>query len=586
MFFKKCDLLSPVITLYFKGNSKHSSIFSGILSLICYFITFSFGIYYTVVYIQKKNPNIYFYTKYVDDAGIFPLNSYSIFHFISFGDTNSRGIEYIDFESINIIGIERSIDNYVSNNNISNFNHWLYGPCNNNDIKHIENLIINKEFPEKGACIRQYYNANNQKYYNTTDKNFIWPSLYHGCSNDKSKNYGIVVEKCKNNSLKNNCKSNSEIDSYLEHLYAILYFVDNYAQLLNYKMPYVNYLYKLTNGLSTNSFTVNNLNFNPSIINSNEGIFIDINYNEKRYQYTQNEKIVLQNTENTNIIISFYFWMQNTMQHYDRNYKDFQDLLSDIGGLNSFIILIGNLINSLWVNFKILLDTEELVLNTDKQNYNKNKFHLKPTFLKKASQILNPPKLSINKNYNQNKSTYKKQHSSIFQILLNDNQIKFSNLNNNDAKSEPFEKLYFKKNNKLDLSHYITNKVINNDNLLNDNNSLKYNSKKENSNKIIINNDIISEINKNSINELETKNKEEQYKPLKKQNFTWFNYLFYIITCKLKNPKINYYETFRVQIISEENMIQNHLNIYKLMKSCKIENIDPFNLKNIDKNVK
>ena len=584
MFFKKCDLLSPVITLYFKGFSLHSSILSGILTIICYSITFSLGIYYTIIFIYKENPNIYFYTKYVEDAGIFPFNSSSIFHYIGFGDTNDRSIKNIDFESIRIFGIEYSIDIYVSNNNLLEYNHWLYGPCNNNDINNLE-YLINQDFPEKGACIRQYFDVEKQKYYNTSEDNFKWPTLSHGCSNGNAINYGIIIEKCTNNSLQNNCKSNSEFDSYLKHLYAILYFVDNYAQLLNYREPYVKYLYKLTNGLFADSFTVNNLNFNPSIISSNDGLLVKKHYLDKSYQYTQNEKTISENSNNTNIIICFYFWMQNTMQYYDRNYETFQELLSDIGGINSFIILIANIINSLWVNFIILLDTEELLLNSDKQNFKKTNYKLKPTFLKKASQILNPPKLFINKNISKKNSINDKQHSSIYQILLNDKYLKLNKFNNIDAKSEPFKKQYFKNNNKLDINRNVTNKIVNNNNISNNKYSIIYNSKNDNSNKNLINNNSINKSIKESINALETKNKEEKYKPITKQNFTWFNYLFYVITCKLKNPKINYYENFRTQIISEENMIQNHLNIFKLMKACNLENIDPFKLNNYGKKI-
>ena len=58
--------------------------------------------------------------------------------------------------------------------------------------------------------------------------------------------------------------------------------------------------------------------------------------------------------------------------------------------------------------------------------------------------------------------------------------------------------------------------------------------------------------------------------------------MIYIIFCKSNNPKINFYETFRTQIISEENMIQNHLNIYKLLKKNNIKNLNPFNFKNQD----
>ena len=119
MIFKKCDLFSPYITLYFKGQDIHSSIFSGILSIISYTIICAFAIYYSIQYVYRTNPNIYFYTKYTEDAGTFPLNSSSLFHFIHLGNTITLKHDNIDFESIRIIGFKYTIDNYISNNNLS-----------------------------------------------------------------------------------------------------------------------------------------------------------------------------------------------------------------------------------------------------------------------------------------------------------------------------------------------------------------------------------------------------------------------------------------------------------------------------------
>ena len=192
----------------------------------------------------------------------------------------------------------------------------------------------------------------------------------------------------------------------------------------------------------------------------------------------------------------------------------------------------------------------------------------------------------MNRNFDKINSIKNKNHSSVFQILLKDKSdiSKFKKLNNIDSKSEPFCNVYFKKKQELDLSKKLTNK--NNNNSFSLNNSIKnkkkvHFAKTSNDSKSMsssINNSIN---NKVSINQLETKKKEENYKPLKKQNFSWFNYFSYIITCKLYNPKISYYEIFRKEVISEENIIQSHINIFKLLKVCKIENLDPFKLKNI-----
>ena len=209
-----------------------------------------------------------------------------------------------------------------------------------------EKININQNFPDKAACIRQYYDAEKNKYYNTYEENFRWPALIHGCANENAQNYGIIVEKCRIDEYPNKfCKSDLEIDNYLEHLFFELYFMDQYADVLNYHTPFIKYLYKLTNAFFSDTFTINHLNFNPAIVKSHNGIFIDNILEERSYQYILNEKVNI-NKNNTNIIASCYFWMQNTMQYYERNYEKFEDLLSEIVGLINFIFLFAKFINS------------------------------------------------------------------------------------------------------------------------------------------------------------------------------------------------------------------------------------------------
>ena len=195
MIFKKFDNISPFITLYFKGKYIHPSVFSGILTIISYAIIFSFGVYYAIRFIYKMNPTIYFYNRHVEEAGNFPLNSSSLFHFIRLGNTINNQNEFIDFESVSIFGLEESIDHYISDNNINKYNHWIYGPCNENDAKYVDKLeyVINQNFPDKAACIRQYYDVEKNKYYNINEENFRWPALIHGCTNENAQNYGVIV---------------------------------------------------------------------------------------------------------------------------------------------------------------------------------------------------------------------------------------------------------------------------------------------------------------------------------------------------------------------------------------------------------
>ena len=578
MILKQCDLLSPPITLHFKGYSIHPTIFSGILTIATYLIIFASIIYYSINYIYKVNPNIYFYTRYIENAGIFPFNSSSLFHFIKLTNTIDSEEQSIDYKSIRIFGFESIVDNYISNNNLSSYDHWLYGPCNSDDINGIEDFT-KIEINENSACIRKYYDSGKNQYFNTNEKNFKWPSLRYGASNKNCTNYGIIMEKCINDSLNKGCKSEKEIENYLKHLYVSLYFMDQYTDVLNYETPFIRYLYKLSNLFFNNSFTVNHLNFNPSHVASHSGIIFDELILDKSYQYTQNEKVTME-IVNTKILVSFHFWMQNTMQYYERNYEKFQDLISNVGGINSSITLLALIINYIVSNYIILLDTEALVLNSDKQNFKSYKFSLKPAILKKASQIMNPPKFKSLKS--RKHVSFKKKQSSIFQVLLN-NKTYIGKLNNNnfktdqEAKSEPFN-LFTKRTNKFNLISE-SNEIEKQSNpALSFNQCYKIEKCSVNSSSI----DSNSLTLKDSVHELGSDIKNKKYKPIVKQNFTFMQYIYFVICCKRKNPKMSYYESFRTQVISEENLIQNHFNIFKLLSLCKIENLNPFEIKSIE----
>jgi hypothetical protein len=282
--------------------------------------------------------------------------------------------------------------------------------------------------------------------------------------------------------------------------------------------------------------------------------------------------------------------MQNTLQYYERNYAKFQDLLSNIGGISSFICILALFINDFVSNFIILLDTEELVINIDKQNYKSDQILHKPTILRKASEILNPPKFKAKVKNNNNNNNANTKQSSIIQILLKD-KIDLSKISKNkNARSETLNDGHQKRKVEFNLNKNLENKnlkkINNNFNTQFNNEDDIYSNNKENSaqssEKNIVNYKSMSF--KFSSNDLITEARDNKNKPITKQNFTWCNYIYYsfvLLFCwKSINPKIYFYENFRRQIISEENMIQNHLNIYKLIKHCKLEHFDPFNMKN------
>ena len=105
MIFKKIDFISPEITLFYKGSLSHSSIISGVISFIscAIIITLSFFCFIGLIDREKDCPTIANNNQYIEDAGIFPLNSSSLFHFISYvEDGNEPNYEFFDFTSFNL----------------------------------------------------------------------------------------------------------------------------------------------------------------------------------------------------------------------------------------------------------------------------------------------------------------------------------------------------------------------------------------------------------------------------------------------------------------------------------------------------
>ena len=584
MILKKCDLLSPPITLYFKGQLKHTSIFSAILSIISYISVISFAFYYIIHFLKKSNPIIYSYNRYADEKDTFPLNSSSMFHYINIPNADTHENEEIDFDSIRIIGLQKSIEVYASDNNLTKYIHWIYGPCNDKDSANIKHLLKD-DFPKKSACIRKYFDITTQKYYNTNEPNFIWPYIQKETSNKKSTNYGIVVEKCRNDNFNKNCKSLDEINKYLKTKYFAFYFIDQFIDSLNYKSPLIKYSYKLSNGFFPDSFTINHLNFNPVIIKSHRGIVFDDIDIVKSYQFTQNEKIVM-NMDETGIIASSYFWIQNVIFYYERIYDRLQDLMRDIGGFGGFINLFAQFLNYFMSKFIILLDTEETVINIDNLNFNYWENNKKATIIRRANELMNPPKIR-SKNTKIRNSKVNSRHSSIYQILLKD-KVDIYKICNEDAKSEVLtyknnfkEKSFNNSKDKNDNNNKKSKKLMNSIYLF----DVKNNKMDSQSKEYYFKNDFDSknEDAKRSIDGLETKNRENKFKPINKQKFSFLKYIYYIL-CGKNNPKIKYYENFRSQIISEENMIQNHFNIYKLLQVCDLKNLNPFEIKSLDQN--
>ena len=571
MLLKKCDLISPSITLYFKGESSHVSVYSGILSIIVIIIIANATIYYSLEFIDRKNPKAYFFTRYIEDAGIFPLNSTQMFHFIQVTEPETNQKIPLDFQAFRIIGFDDAYaDNYMNDGEIAKIkDHWIYGNCNNNsDTKGISYLITHKYY-EQSACIRKYYDANKKKYFSTEEQGFRWPVIKKGCSNPERTYYGIIMQRCDKASefIKEqgpDCKSSSEIDQIISKSSLSFQIIDHYADMLNYKIPLTKYFYELATGFLDNHYSVQNLNFNPASMLTHNGFFYDNEVKEDAYIFTQNEKQIL-NEEELNkdgksingCLIAIYFWMQNTLQYYERHYDRIQDVISYIGGISSIALNTFSILNLLIHNFIVILDTEELALNSEQKNYNNlNEMIKKPKIFRKANTVMLFSKKSNQLRKQSLNESQQQQLSNDQEVIRNVYQKNISK----EEKAEQIEKVNLKKNN---IYNFKTNLNKNNkmDSLQNSRgNFTSTNQNNFNGNYIQQKNIQRKETAKRTMKD---KTEENENKPLKKQSFNWCNYLGHLICCERTNKKIKFYKDFRAKLISEENIIQNYIDIYK-----------------------
>ena len=520
MFVKKLDYLSPKVTFYHKGLISHASILSGILSVIFHVIKIILALYYSLQLIQRKDLKAFYYNTFIEDAPTFPLNSSSLFHFLSLENKNRQSVnEGIDFTKFRIIGFEKFFDNIIHNSEIlEGINHWLYGKCNSDDIEGI-NYLIDYDFFEKSACIKKYFDSKEKKYFNKGEPKFKWPVMAHGTNNPNNQFYSLYMGKCHEDTLNlilgdgYICKNDSEIDEYFNSNGAKIlnfYFVDNYVNIMNYKSPFTKFIYKIESPLYQNEYSINNINFNPLTIKTNNGLIFDNAEQEISYIFLRND-VFISETKEKDIYSAYCIWLKNTNYYYERTYKRIQDIFSSIGGINSIINIIAILLNRLYNKYIVLCDTENLLLSLIDLEKKNNKNDIK-------KKIKNLRETCINNN-----------------IKKSTERIKFNTIDITENISE-------KNKSEITLSKTNNNFILNSYNIPDKIQKILINEQNQNINNIPINNSI-------------------------KKGNNFFDFILLQLTCGKKINRLKIYNKFRKRIISEETFIKNHLNIYNLLTS-------------------
>ena len=529
MFLKKFDYISPEITLFYRGDDRHSSIPSGIISIVFLILILGVTIFVSLDFLLKRNPTAFYYHKYTDDLGVYYLNASNFFHFIAFDFLGEYQLETLDLKSFIIIGHGISDKVFVLNNNPNEIDHYIYELCDKSDASDFYEFMdddVKNNF-RKSFCIRKFYDSKTQTIINSNDKNFKYPYLQHGAKRSDNIIYGIYIQRCKNISdyNDNNCNDLETIENHLFNLntYSI-FFADSIADVNDYKKP-IKYIFpKVSNTNNIISYTANHLNFNPLEISSHSGIIFDETTIINSYIYDYTEKLVVEDSGN-GIHGSFHFWLQNQVECYDRTYKKIQDISGSIDGLVEIMMFLIEIVNSIvFHDYKILSDFNneiEKAVERVKSSNNLNK-------------ILSTSFYNGNQSFKDNNTNNNN----------NKNNLTPNSLNIRRMSSKKESK---KSNQAIRIITYNKNFLTNSSNIPSSNNE------KEELNNV---KNLIER--KNTLNKRTTK-LEKKWKKIK------WTQLF----CRFRQPclmskYVTFIQTKREDIISEEMIIKFYLSIKKI----------------------
>jgi hypothetical protein len=377
MKFSSLDVLSPKITLNYKGNNCHSSTLGGFLSLCLFVLLFIIIFYYFWELFLPNNYSSFIYEDNINNEKYVQRMNYSeINHFIQiYSHSNNGYFGDIDNKNIIIYAIKENKNNnfhnkYYFNLNLSNIEHWLYDRCEK--LYDINENFSDKSFKKRynfssSICIRFYYNPNDKIYYEIGNEGFIEPFLETNDLNEKKYAYNIIIEKCINNTFINNmlglkCNSQNDIDKYLDIYNEIFIYISNNKIVpFVYKKPIEKYYYSISSTLYRMSYFKNNIIFLPLKLNIKKGIAFTKAKEYNSYilnSHYNNERI--NNFENENLLGIFSLYLDNKILTYQVKSFNIIDILSHIGGIVKILFFLFQTLNYFNHRYIIIENTKNL----------------------------------------------------------------------------------------------------------------------------------------------------------------------------------------------------------------------------------
>ena len=433
MVLKKFDYFSPLITLYFKGETRHSSSFSGIISIFFSCFVFIICLYVSFDFLFKRNPTSYYLKREIKDSGTININNDNFFHYLSFIDLEDEKEEnYYNEKLFSVIGINNnSLDDFYLYNLISqySYSHYIYELC---EKLNISNNLFEKNL-NKSLCITKYYDNNTNKIINYNEKDFPFPKLKNNLDNNTILYYGIIIKECENNTLYNN-NSCYDIDTIRKITFSkdrkyTLNYYSNYFDIENFNNPIITQLSKITFTYNPYFIKKNEINLFQLFLKTTTGFFFD---KSKEIQILNLENYI--NSYSYNFLHTFIevnqIKISNKIEIYNRIYKKFQDIIGSIDGMMGLLIFFIEILNEFFYHdYRLINDFNEVIgEKVEKIKKKEENLRLSPSNNITSQILLNnfvAENLKLNKYSNQNNLHIK---SSLFQTkninnVTNNNKI-------------------------------------------------------------------------------------------------------------------------------------------------------------------
>lgn len=195
-----------------------------------------------------------------------------------------------------------------------------YGPCELSDFHHTYQKYFENHNLSNSYCIKNL-NESLKGIFQKSEYSFLFIELFE----------------CRNSTEKNNCKSQKEIDYYLDGTFISIQYQGLNIDPNNYHSPNLSTISEYYTTISHNFFKEIHIYFKKILISTDKGwMFPDI-HTKKFSQFDHAEDMIsLKNSEKANFL-EFSIKFADIVQKYIRTYTKAQTVISNIGGFIKFI---------------------------------------------------------------------------------------------------------------------------------------------------------------------------------------------------------------------------------------------------------